>query len=91
MSLVRAAARDHLDVQGAVHPTPHWMWSSGELTPSLTVSSTRESGLCTSLKQPSGAGPDGRGMGEPAQLTYTLASRVSSAVLSSQKTGPALP
>lgn len=37
-SMVRAAARDHVEVQGLciTGPAPHWLRASGELVPSLT-------------------------------------------------------
>lgn len=66
-SMVRAAARDHVEVQGLciTGPAPHCLRASGELVPSLTGSSTQESGTCTSPKQHLRAGPGGRDVDEP--------------------------
>lgn len=62
-----AAAMDHMDVQGLYRTDPvfHQLWCSGELT-SLTSGNTQESRPWLLLRQHSGAGPVGRGVGEPA-------------------------
>jgi hypothetical protein len=69
MSLVGAATGDHMDVQGLCRtiPTPHWLWHSRELVPSLTRDSTQESALHAFPRQYTGPGPGGGGMGELLQ------------------------
>ena len=58
----------HLDVQRLciTGPNPHRMWHFEELALSLTAGSPWENRPCTLPRQHSGAGPGGRGMGEPA-------------------------
>lgn len=69
MSLIGAAAKDHLDVHGLSITgfASYWTKPSGELAPSLTGGRMWENGSFTSNKQYSTAGPGGRGLGEPAQ------------------------
>lgn len=60
-SLVRAAAGDHVALQGLCRtgPTPHWLW-----LPFVTSGSTQERRPRVSPRQYSGAGPGGSNVGK---------------------------